>query len=221
MRPVALAAQQLLRVPTQSPPPLPAGSVFASMGTTIWARRCDRHRRQCKKRRPRKSDPKKQARRSEAGRPRVISFCSISRVNPRAAGRAPSETIAVQRRRRDGSFIVLRGVFGAGQVSGLQPGVQSRFGCGGSQPGRSSGRTRHRRISARLRETIAANPALLPGQQQSQALLAAYMLEKALYELLYELNNRPSWLRIPLGGHLSLVGQVRLPGQMGDDRRRP
>ena len=54
------------------------------------------------------------------------------------------------------------------------------------------------------RETIAANPALLPSAQQSQALLGAFLLEKALYELLYELNNRPSWLRIPLAGILSL-----------------
>jgi maltose alpha-D-glucosyltransferase/alpha-amylase len=54
------------------------------------------------------------------------------------------------------------------------------------------------------RETIAANPALLPSPQQSQALLGAYLLEKALYELLYELNNRPSWLRIPLAGILAL-----------------
>jgi maltose alpha-D-glucosyltransferase/alpha-amylase len=30
------------------------------------------------------------------------------------------------------------------------------------------------------------------------------MLEKALYELLYELNNRPAWLRIPLAGILTL-----------------
>jgi maltose alpha-D-glucosyltransferase/alpha-amylase len=54
------------------------------------------------------------------------------------------------------------------------------------------------------RDAIAANPALLPSAQQSQALLGAYLLEKALYELLYELNNRPSWLRIPLAGILSL-----------------
>ena len=54
------------------------------------------------------------------------------------------------------------------------------------------------------RETIAANPVLLPPAQQSQALLAAYLLEKALYELLYELNNRPAWLRIPLAGILAL-----------------
>jgi maltose alpha-D-glucosyltransferase/alpha-amylase len=54
------------------------------------------------------------------------------------------------------------------------------------------------------RETIAANPKLLPTAQQSQALLDAYLLEKALYELLYGLNNRPSWLRIPLAGILAL-----------------
>jgi maltose alpha-D-glucosyltransferase/alpha-amylase len=54
------------------------------------------------------------------------------------------------------------------------------------------------------RETIAANPILLPPQQQSQVLLEAYLLEKALYELLYELNNRPDWLRIPLTGILTL-----------------
>jgi maltose alpha-D-glucosyltransferase/alpha-amylase len=54
------------------------------------------------------------------------------------------------------------------------------------------------------RETIAANPALLPAPQQAQRLLEAYLLEKALYELLYELNNRPTWLRIPIAGILSL-----------------
>jgi maltose alpha-D-glucosyltransferase / alpha-amylase len=54
------------------------------------------------------------------------------------------------------------------------------------------------------RETIAVNPFLLPPPQQSQSLLSAYLMEKALYELLYELNNRPAWLRIPLAGILTL-----------------
>jgi maltose alpha-D-glucosyltransferase/alpha-amylase len=35
-------------------------------------------------------------------------------------------------------------------------------------------------------------------------LLATYMLDKALYELSYELNNRPTWVRIPLMGILSI-----------------
>ena len=54
------------------------------------------------------------------------------------------------------------------------------------------------------REGIAARPELLPQREQAQVLLDAYVLEKALYELMYELNNRPHWLRIPFTGILSL-----------------
>ncbi|HEV2275399.1 MAG TPA: maltose alpha-D-glucosyltransferase [Acidobacteriaceae bacterium] len=39
---------------------------------------------------------------------------------------------------------------------------------------------------------------------QFERLLEAFLLDKALYELVYELNNRPSWVRIPLSGILSL-----------------
>ena len=35
-----------------------------------------------------------------------------------------------------------------------------------------------------------------------QQLLDAFILDKALYELSYELNNRPTWVRIPLRGIL-------------------
>ena len=54
------------------------------------------------------------------------------------------------------------------------------------------------------RERIASNQALLPLPEQSQSLLSAYLLEKALYELLYELNNRPTWLSVPLKGILRM-----------------
>jgi maltose alpha-D-glucosyltransferase/alpha-amylase len=54
------------------------------------------------------------------------------------------------------------------------------------------------------RTAIAGDPTLLPPPERTQALFTAYLLEKALYELLYELNNRPAWLRIPLAGILSL-----------------
>jgi len=50
----------------------------------------------------------------------------------------------------------------------------------------------------------AANPDLIPRAAQAQLLLNAYLLEKSLYELLYELNNRPTWVRIPLAGILAL-----------------
>jgi maltose alpha-D-glucosyltransferase/alpha-amylase len=37
-------------------------------------------------------------------------------------------------------------------------------------------------------------------RDQLGSLLQAYLLEKALYELRYELNNRPDWVNIPLEG---------------------
>lgn len=40
---------------------------------------------------------------------------------------------------------------------------------------------------------------------QREALLRLCMLDKALYELNYELNNRPEWVRIPLRGVVGLL----------------
>lgn len=54
------------------------------------------------------------------------------------------------------------------------------------------------------RDAIDAVPTLLAPQKESQYLLNAYLLEKGLYELLYELNNRPAWLHIPMNGILTL-----------------
>jgi predicted trehalose synthase len=39
-------------------------------------------------------------------------------------------------------------------------------------------------------------------------LLDAFMLEKIFYELHYELNNRPDWVRIPLRGILTLLEKM-------------
>ena len=58
------------------------------------------------------------------------------------------------------------------------------------------------------RSTIAANSHLTPQPLQAHRLLNAYLLEKALYELLYELNNRPAWVRIPLAGILALPQEL-------------
>jgi maltose alpha-D-glucosyltransferase/alpha-amylase len=38
-----------------------------------------------------------------------------------------------------------------------------------------------------------------------ELLLGVYMLEKAVYEMAYELNNRPDWLFVPLQGILELM----------------
>jgi maltose alpha-D-glucosyltransferase/alpha-amylase len=49
------------------------------------------------------------------------------------------------------------------------------------------------------------DPDLIPKPEHSQLLLNAYLLEKSLYELLYELDNRPMWVQIPLSGILALL----------------
>ncbi len=43
--------------------------------------------------------------------------------------------------------------------------------------------------------------------EELEVLLDAHLLEKAFYEIAYELNNRPDWLRIPLRGVLELLGR--------------
>ncbi|MEO5896624.1 MAG: maltose alpha-D-glucosyltransferase [Vicinamibacterales bacterium] len=52
----------------------------------------------------------------------------------------------------------------------------------------------------------AGNAVFIPQEAtQRDELLRLFVLDKALYELNYELNNRPDWLRIPLAGILRLV----------------
>jgi len=49
-------------------------------------------------------------------------------------------------------------------------------------------------------------PSLLPpGEAPTRQLLAVFELEKAVYELRYELNNRPDWVAIPVAGILRLL----------------
>ncbi|HUR16762.1 MAG TPA: phosphotransferase, partial [Candidatus Limnocylindrales bacterium] len=43
-------------------------------------------------------------------------------------------------------------------------------------------------------------------------LLEASALQKVLYELSYELNNRPDWVTIPLRGLVDLIGEARTSG---------
>jgi trehalose synthase-fused probable maltokinase len=47
--------------------------------------------------------------------------------------------------------------------------------------------------------------ALVPGGSSFERLLAVFELEKAVYELRYELDNRPTWVRIPVAGIVRLL----------------
>jgi predicted trehalose synthase len=48
------------------------------------------------------------------------------------------------------------------------------------------------------RETV--EQSLVPSGSSMDRLLSVFELEKAVYELRYELNNRPDWVRIPVAG---------------------
>ena len=45
-----------------------------------------------------------------------------------------------------------------------------------------------------------------PARRRSSNLLSIFELEKAIYELQYELDNRPDWLPIPVGGYRPPAG---------------
>ena len=52
------------------------------------------------------------------------------------------------------------------------------------------------------------DPALLPpSRDQIDRLLTVFELEKAVYELRYELHNRPDWVAIPVAGILRMLAQ--------------
>jgi len=54
-------------------------------------------------------------------------------------------------------------------------------------------------------DNVADSPILPREPDELRILLDTYLLEKAIYELGYEINNRPDWVRIPLRGILNQI----------------
>jgi maltose alpha-D-glucosyltransferase/alpha-amylase len=54
-------------------------------------------------------------------------------------------------------------------------------------------------------EVLAQEPLLPKSREEQKILLDAYVLEKAVYELGYELNTRPEWINIPILGILEIL----------------
>ena len=54
-------------------------------------------------------------------------------------------------------------------------------------------------------DTVAGH-AGAPAREVSLRLVRFFTLEKVLYEVRYELGNRPDWVQIPLDGLLELLG---------------
>ncbi len=71
--------------------------------------------------------------------------------------------------------------------------------CAASRCRRTSSSARRSRSSSTTSGEV--DPTLLPaGEAAVTNLLSIYELEKAIYELRYELDNRPDWISIPVAG---------------------
>jgi len=105
----------------------------------------------------------------------------------------PARTIAERRRKRS----ALRDV--AGMLRSFTYAVSTvELLREGSVPGDWEERARRRFLDSYL---AAVDPSLLPpGGAAIERLLAVYELEKAVYELRYELDNRPDWVGVPVAG---------------------
>ena len=91
---------------------------------------------------------------------------------------------------------MLRSFAYAASAAEQQRGDAGARGLGGARARRRSSRATSRRSTRAL---------LPPGQDATDKLLAVFELEKAVYELRYELNNRPDWVGIPVAGIVRLL----------------
>ena len=64
------------------------------------------------------------------------------------------------------------------------------------------------RFLAEYFQTSRGAPFLPASAAQANNLLEAFLIEKAVYELGYELNNRPAWIEIPLRGLWSILSDA-------------
>jgi hypothetical protein len=72
--------------------------------------------------------------------------------------------------------------------------------------------------------TLGAGQLVPEKDEQTSALLDFYLLDKCLYELDYEFNNRPDWVSIPLLGLLGLLEQNQMaadPGAAPEEKELP
>ena len=110
------------------------------------------------------------------------------------ADRAPPQALAAARRRRDAPLVRVR--------------RERRASCCAARraPDGWEEQARAQFLEGYL-ETV--DPTLLPsGQLAIERLLTVFELEKAVYELRYELDNRPDWVGIPVAGIQRLIEQA-------------
>ena len=168
----------------------------------------ERLRRASRRQRGRRADPR--ARRGGARPPAALDAGRRHRPGDPPPRRLPSRPDALGRRRLGDPRLRGRaGAVAARAPPEAQPAARRRRACSArsrTRPPRRSccagssrrpaGRTRARtEFLAGYRSTI--DPTLVPSGAALDKLLAVFELEKAVYELRYELNHRPDWLRHP------------------------
>ena len=115
---------------------------------------------------------------------------STSRASRRAARRAPRQAIAAARRGGHAALLQLRA------LERVAPRGAERRTSWRLAPLRANGSTQTR--AAFLDGYTAAMGVARRRGARDPYLLALFELEKAFYELRYELNNRPDWVPMPL-----------------------
>ncbi len=71
-------------------------------------------------------------------------------------------------------------------------------------------RAQVRRMFLDAYDDVARAAGLASPRAETRGLLELFLLEKALYELKYEIDNRPDWVRVPLRGLLEILEPARM-----------
>ena len=110
----------------------------------------------------------------------------------------PARSLAERRRKRS----PLRDVAGMLRSFAYASIASHRFAASTC---RTAGRQARARSSSTATSPTVEQTLLPPGREAIERLLAVFELEKAVYELRYELDNRPDWVGIPVAGILRLI----------------
>ncbi len=127
----------------------------------------------------------------------------------------PSRSLGWRRLKRPAAFDLagmIRSLHYAGQAAALRVNLEFGASSESGQRGRLADWLTmwHREISGQFLdsylEVARASPYLPSSQADLECLLDFFRLEKAMYELGYEVNTRPTWVDVPARGILDLLG---------------
>ena len=127
-----------------------------------------------------------------------LFFIDFEGEPARPIGRATRAAVAAAGCRRHAALVRLRRARGFADL----PAPQTR--CGAGTVDARVGRRGVAHLRVRYLKQF-GDAAVLPNSAARDVLLQAFVLDKAIYELAYELGNRPDWVDIPLDGLLGLL----------------